>query len=214
VDKWIRLRHVVSIAGAVRDKATSRPINGARVEITEYPEAFGALLAAKAANPAWTRRRERLDRVYSRADGLFCFVDLPAGRYRLNVSAPEMGTRYGVVKVENLEVQTDPGEGRVPVTPADVELPPTRIHGTVTDAVTGQPIPGARVRLLGDTVVVKTGDDGTYDLSQQIAGKPTLHVATPGYKPEARKLELAAGQERVEDLALQSASDGDVRATR
>ena len=201
------IRHVVSIAGAVRDKATQRPIAGALVEVAEGPPTFRALLAAKAANPAWTRRRERLDRVYSRMDGAFCFVDLPAGRYRLNVSAPEMGTRYGVVRVENLEVQPDPGEGRVPVTPADVELPSTRIHGTVTDAVTGKPIPGARVRLLGDTVVVKTGDDGAYDLSQQIAGKPTLQVTAPRYKPEARKLELAAGQERVEDLALQPVSE-------
>ena len=201
------IRHVVSIAGAVRDKATQRPIAGALVEITEGPPAFRALLAAKAANPAWTRRRERLDRVYSRADGAFCFVDLPAGPYRLNVSAPEMGTRYGVVEVENLEVQPDPGEGPIPVARADVELPPTRIHGTVTDAVTGKPIPGARVRLLGDTVVVKTGDDGTYDLSQQIAGEPTLQVTAPRYKPEARKLELAAGQERVEDLALQPVSE-------
>ena len=201
------IRHVVSIAGAVRDKATQRPIAGARVEITAGPPAFEALLAAKAANPAWTRRRERLDRVYSQADGAFCFVDLPAGRYRLNVSAPEMGTRYGVDEVENLEVQPDPGEGRVPVAPADVELPPTWIHGTVTDAATGQPIPGARVRLLGDTVVVKTGDDGAYDLGQQIAGEPTLQATAPHYKPEARKLELAAGQERVEDLALQPVSE-------
>jgi hypothetical protein len=178
-----------------------------RVEITEGPPAFRALLAAKAANPAWARRRERLDRVYSRTDGAFCFVDLPPGRYRLNVSAPEMGTRYGVVKVEKLEVQPDPGEGRVPVARADVELPPTWIHGTVTDAVTGMPIPGAGVRLLGDTVVVKTGDDGAYDLSQQIAGEPTLQAMAPRYKPEARKLELAAGQERVEDLALQPVSE-------
>jgi len=207
VDPEKPIRHVVSIAGAVRDKATQRPIAGALVEVAEGPPAFRALLAAKAANPAWTRRRERLDRVYSRPDGVFCFVDLPAGHYRLKVSAPAMGTRYGAAEVGIYEVQPDPGEGRVPMAPANVELPPTRIHGTVTDAVTGKPIPSARVRLLGDTVVVKTGDDGTYDLSQQLAGGPTLQVTAPRYKPEARKLELAAGQERVEDLALQPVSD-------
>ena len=114
MDTEIRLRHVVSIAGAVRDKATSRPIGGALVEITECPPAFRALLAAKAADPAWARRRERLDRVYSRADGAFYFVDLPAGSYRLKVSAPEMGTRYGVVEVGPCEVQADPGEGPIP----------------------------------------------------------------------------------------------------
>lgn len=196
------IRHVVSIAGAVRDKATQRPIAGALVEIAEGPPTFRALLAAKAANPAWTRRRERLDRVYSRPDGVFCFTDLPAGHYRLKISAPALGTRYGVAEVGLYEVLPDPGAGQVPVARANVDLPPTRIHGTVTDAVTGKPIPGARVRLRGDTVVVRTGGDGTYDLSQQIAGEPTLQVTAPSYKPEARKLELAAGQERVEDLAL------------
>jgi hypothetical protein len=203
----IRLRHVVAIAGVVRDKATSRPIGGARVEILEGPPALRALLAAKAADPAWAHRRERLDRVYSRADGAFYFVDLPPGSYRLRVSAPDLGTRYGVAEVGPCEVQAVPENGTFTVAQADVDLPPTRIHGTVTEAVTGKPIPGARVRLLGDTVVVKTGDDGAYDLSQQIAGEPTLQVTAPRYRPEARKLELAAGQERVEDLALQPVSE-------
>lgn len=201
------IRHVVSIAGAVRDKATQRPIAGALVEVAEGPPTFRALLAAKAANPAWTRRRERLDRVYSRTDGVFCFVDLPAGHYRLKISAPAMGTRYGAVELGPYEVKAAPEEGPLPVARADANLPPTQIHGTVTDAVTQKPIPGARVRLLGDTVVVRTGDDGVYDLSRQIAGAPTLQVTAPRYKPEARKLELAAGQERVEDLALQPVSE-------
>jgi hypothetical protein len=203
----IRLRHVVSIAGVVRDKATSRPIGGARVEITECPEAFRALLAAKAADPTWARRRERVDRVHSRADGVFYFADLPPGSYRLRVSAPDLGTRYGVMEVGPCEVQAVPEEGPFAAARADADLPVTRIHGTVTEAVTGKPILGARVRLLGDTVVVKTGDDGTYDLSQQIAGEPNLQVTAPRYKPEARKLTLAAGQEHVEDLALQPVSE-------
>ena len=207
MDPEIRLRHVVSIAGVVRDKATSRPIGGALVEITECPPAFRALLAAKAADPAWAHRRERLDRVHSRADGAFYFVDLPPGSYRLNVSAPDLGTRYGVAEVGPCEVQAVPERDRSRWRRRMWSLPPTRIHGTVTDAVTGKPIPGARVRLLGDTVVVKTGDDGAYDLSQQIAGEPTLQVTAPRYRPEARKLELAAGQERVEDLALQPVSE-------
>jgi hypothetical protein len=235
VDKWIRLRHVVSIAGVVRDSATLLTINGelveiqegspetqklraagvaippgfrtvriggALVEILEGPAAFQALLAAKAADPAWTSRLERPDRVYSRSDGLFCFVDLPPGSYRLQVSAPALGTRYGMVEVGPLVVNAAPDSGPVEVARVNADLPPTRIHGAVTDAVTRKPIPGARVRLLGDTVVVKTGDDGTYDLSQQIAGQPNLEVTAPRYRPEARKLELAAGQERIENLAL------------
>ena len=131
------------------------------------------MLAAQAADPAWQHRQERPDRTVSQSDGIFTFVDLPPGPYRLKVSAPEMGSRYGTVEIGPFEVQAAPAEGPFSVARADVDLPPTRIRGVITDAATGQPIPAARVRLLGDTTVVKTGDDGSYDLSRQIAGKPT-----------------------------------------
>ena len=149
------------------------------------------------------RRSDRPDRVFSQPDGIFCFVDLPPGLYRLRVSAPEMGSRYGAVEIGPFEVQAAPVTGPFPVARADVDLPPTRIHGVITDAVTGKPIPATRVRLLGDTTVVKTGDDGAYDLSRQIAGKPTLQVTASRFQSATRRVELAAGQERVEDFALQ-----------
>jgi hypothetical protein len=199
----IRIRHVVSIAGAVQDRATRTRIGGARVEITEGPPAFQAMLAAQAADPAWQHRQERPDRTVSQSDGIFIFVDLPSGPHRLRVSAPEMGSRYGAVEVGPIEVQAVPAEGPFSAARADVDLPPTRIRGVVTDAVTGRAIPAARVRLLGDTTVVKTGDDGAYDLSRQIAGKPTLQATALRFQPKTRQLELAAGQERVENLALQ-----------
>lgn len=203
MDTGIRIRHVVSIAGAVRDKTTLLRVGGALVEIVEGPPAFRALLETQAADPAWRRRLDRPDRVFSQPDGIFCFVDLPPGPYRLRVSAPELGTRYGAVEIGPFEVQATPADGPFPVARADVDLPPTRIHGVVTDAVSGNPVPAARVRLLGDTVVVKTGDDGAYDLSRQIAGKPTLQVTASRFQSQTRQLELAAGQERVENLALQ-----------
>ncbi len=162
MDTGIRIRHVVSIAGAVRDKATllrvdgklveilegspaletlraagvpappgfrTLRIGGALVEILEGPPAFQALLAAQAADPEWRRRPDRPDRVFSQSDGIFCFVDLPPGPYRLRVSAPELGTRYGVVEIGPFEVQAAPAEGPFPVARADVDLPPTRIRG-------------------------------------------------------------------------------------
>jgi hypothetical protein len=199
----IRIRHVVSIAGAVRDQASALRVAGVLVEIVEGPPAFRALLDALAVDPAWAGRRERLDRVYSQSDGIFCFVDLPAGPYRLRASAPAMGTRYGAVETGPLQVQADPGQGPVPAAQVEIDLPPTRVHGLVSDAATGQPIPAARVHLLGDTAVVKTRYDGSYDLSCQVAGKPRLHAVAPRYRAVTRQIELAAGQERVENLALQ-----------
>jgi hypothetical protein len=201
---WIR--HVVSIAGALRNKATLHRVGGARVEIIEGPPAFHALVEAHTADPAWLRRRERLNQVYSRSDGIYFFLDLPPGPYRLRASVPEMGTRYGTVEIGPIAVEAAPAEGPFRVARADADLPPTRVHGIVTDALTGKPVAAARVRLLGDTAIVKTGDDGSYDLSSLVAGQPALQVTAPRYKPTTRKLELAAGQERVENLVLQPAN--------
>ena len=236
MDTGIRIRHVVCIAGAVRDKATllsvdgklveilegspdlqalraagvlvppgfwTQRIGGALVEILESPPAFRVLLEAQAADPARSRRPDRLDRVFSQSDGIFYFVDLPPGPYRLRVTAPEMGTRYGEAKIGPLDVKAAPAEGPFPLARADVDLPPTRIHGVVTDAVSGRPMPAARVRLLGDTTVVKTGDDGAYDLSRQIAGAPALQVTALNFQPVTRRLALAAGDDCVADFALQ-----------
>jgi hypothetical protein len=235
MDTGIRIRHVVSIAGAVRDKATLLLVNGklveilegspdlqalraagvpvppgfrtlriggALVEILEGPPAFKALLEAQAADPAWIRRPARLDRVFSQSDGIFRFVNLPPGPYRLRVSAAELGSRYGAVEIGPLEVQAAPAEGPFPVARADVDLPPTRVHGVVADAVSGKPIPAARVRLLGDTAVVKTSDDGMYELTRQVAGKPTIQVTAARFKASVRQVQLAPGQDRVEDFAL------------
>jgi hypothetical protein len=199
----IRIRHVVSIAGAVQDRASQKRLGGALVQITGGPPAFQTMLAAQAADPAWQRRRQRLDQALSQADGIFTFLDLPPGPYRLRISAPEHGSRYGIVEMGPVQVQPAPDSGPVPVVEVTAALPPTRIHGTVTEAASGNPLPGAAVRLLGDTAVVKTGDDGTYELSQQIAGRPALQVTAARFQPATRRIELVAGQERVEDFALQ-----------
>jgi nucleoid-associated protein YgaU len=199
----IRIRHVVSIAGVVQDRATQARMAGALVEITDGPPAFHAILAAHAADPAWRQRAERIDRTVSKPDGIFTLVDLPAGPYRLRVSAPEQGSRYGVVEAGPFKVRTAPPDGPFVATQAPIDLPPTRIRGVVSDASTGQPVALARVRLRGDAAVVKTGDDGAYDLNRQIAGKPTLEVTAARFQSITRHVELAAGQERVEDVALQ-----------
>ena len=116
---------------------------------------------------------------------------------------PELGSRYGAVEIGPLDVKVAPAEGPFPVARADVDLPPTRIHGVVTHAVSGRPMPAARVRLLGDTTVVKTGDDGTYELTRQVAGAPALQVTAPDFQPVTRRLALAAGDDCVADFALQ-----------
>jgi hypothetical protein len=148
------------------------------------------------------RLRQRIDQTRTQADGIFYFINLPPGPYRLRVSAPEMGSRYGVEEIGPVDVQAAPEAGPFPVARADADLPPTRIHGVVTAASTGRPVLAARVRLLGDTTILRTGEDGRYTLTRLVAGKPTIEVTAADFKRSTRKIELAAGQDRQEDFAL------------
>lgn len=200
----IRLRHVASIAGAVQDSASRARLGGALVEITDGPPVFQEMLAAQAGSAAWAQRRERLDRTFSQADGIFFFTDLPAGSYRLRVSAPDWGSRYGVVDTGPIQVQPAPDSGPVPVAQISVALPPTRIHGVITQAATGQPVAGAQVRLRGDTVTVRSGDSGQFELTTLVKGKPTIEVMASGLQTITRQVELAPGQARQEDFVLQA----------
>ena len=200
----ITFRHVVSIAGVVRDKANKARLANALVEIIEGPPAFQAIVNACKANPAWQNRRDRIDRTWSQADGIFTFVDLPPGaNYRLRISIPSLGTQYGTVEIDALEVKQPMEYQPIPVTRADVALPPTRIHGVVTDQATSEPLAGARARLYGDTQIVVTTDNGVYELTRLVKGAPTLEVTAAKFVTVVKKVELAAGQDRIEDIQLQ-----------
>lgn len=159
---------------------------------------------------AWQRRHPPFDHTYSQGDGVFFFPDLPPGepgeQYRLRVSVPNKGTRYGVVETESVTVLVRP-EGR-PATPArvDVELPVTRIHGRVTDDA-AEPVAGARVRLRADTTVVRSRADGRYELSQLLAGNPSLEVLAPGFVTFSQSIDaLAVGESRQVDVTLRPLS--------
>lgn len=164
----------------------------------------------RAVSPAWQRRHPRVDHTLSQGDGVFFFTDLPPGeageQYRLRVSVPDTGTRYGVVETDAVTAPTRPDDR--PATPArvDVELPVTRIHGQVVDDG-GEPVAGARVRLGADTTVVRTWANGRYQLSRLLAGNPTLVVSAPGFVTFSQPVEaLAAGEARQVDVTLQPAS--------
>jgi hypothetical protein len=71
----------LAIAGYVIDGVNKRPIAGASVAITNSPEAFHKLvaIAQTKAGSTWSSLAVRLDRMVSKADGGFHFVDLPDG---------------------------------------------------------------------------------------------------------------------------------------
>jgi hypothetical protein len=210
----ITIRHVVAIAGVVRavritdqiDHTTWREgrIPNALVEIIAGPPAFETLVTTLAAIPAWERQHQRIDRAWSQADGVFFFQDLPPGDYRLRISAPAWGTRYGSTETDPIMVPPAPVGERVRMQWVEVTLPVTRVQGVVTDGGTGDPIPGATVRLRGDATIVLTKEDGSYELIRLVQGKPLVEASAPNFKGATRRVELAPGQARTVNFRLES----------
>ncbi len=202
----IVIRHVVSIAGCVRESASAVPplvtrdlerrLAGALVEIVAGPPAFETMRAVQAVNP---KTRRRLDQTCSQADGIYVFVDLPPGAYRLRISAPQQGSRFGMVEAGPVEVAP---AAAVFVARADVTLPSTRVRGVVTRLDTGDPVENALVRVRADTQSVRTDDAGRYELRRMLQGSPTIEVSAPNLAPARRTITLAAGQEQVVDIQL------------
>lgn len=206
--QWLpfELTWAVSIAGRVTDGVTGAAIPGARVEIVKGPKTFETRRRILANDPAWERKKERLDRTFSQADGIYVLVNLPSGLYRLQVTAPAPSSRYATAETGFIRVwATRDPEGRIKLDPADVILSPTRIHGRVTRADTGQPVAGARVRLRGDINVVRTDAEGGYALANLVASSPTLEVSAPSFEVASQKVTLEAGQDQKVDVVLQPA---------
>jgi hypothetical protein len=212
MSEGIKIRRVVSIAGVVRalraidpiDHATWREgrIPEALVEITAGPPAFETMVATLAANPGWDRQRQRIDRVWSQADGVFYFLDLPPGDYRLRLSAPSWGSRYGSAESDPITVLPAPVGERVQMRWVEVALPVTSVQGIVTHAETGDPIPGVSVRLRGDATGVRTREDGSYELLRLVQGRPLVEASAPQFRIATRRVELAPGQARTVNFRL------------
>jgi Carboxypeptidase regulatory-like domain len=115
---WEIVRHQVAIGGCVLD-ASNKPIAQAQVTIMSMPEEFSLRVegAARAAGTNWEDLDERLDRALSRMDGIFYFLDLPAGRYTVRAIDPRSGA-----KDEKSVSVTRNQDGKVNMAVADFKL--------------------------------------------------------------------------------------------
>ena len=73
--------------------------------ITSMPEKFSTRVAAAAAaaSDSWENQSQRVDRTQSRNDGFFYFMDLPSGKYDLQVT----GSRVESKTMKKLTVKQD-----------------------------------------------------------------------------------------------------------
>ncbi len=80
-----------------------------------------------------------------------------------------------------------------------------RLHGQITDP-SGAVIPAASIKLQGSTgqTVSATSDAvGAYDIKNLVPGKYSISVTAKGFAPIKQDVEIAAGQNRNADIALE-----------
>jgi hypothetical protein len=209
------VRRAASITGVVLDAVTKAPIAGALVAIAGDTAGFKAMLDALAAELGWSDQVARPDRRLTAPDGLYYFVNLPAGSYDLQISVPRMGTRYGSFARSGVQVlAAAPGAAPAwPPCPVTL-LQPTCVTGLVSSAASKAPIAGAQVWLRGDTNVALTNTDGTYALTGLVVGAPgpgsattpgtvTVEVSAGGFQSASLPAILAAGQAQTVNAALE-----------
>jgi hypothetical protein len=81
-----------------------------------------------------------------------------------------------------------------------------RIGGTVTEAQTGAPVPGATVTVTGGSLIggpktITTGDDGHYDVVELPPGTYNVEVSYSGVKPIKRRVVVRQGELLPLDIA-------------
>ncbi|HXF94647.1 MAG TPA: SusC/RagA family TonB-linked outer membrane protein [Gemmatimonadales bacterium] len=86
--------------------------------------------------------------------------------------------------------------------PAAATAQQGRVEGRVTDQASGQPIAGARVVIVGTTLVTLTNAEGRYALVNVPAGQATVRVTAIGYGAASRTVTVAADAVTTEDVTL------------
>ena len=88
--------------------------------------------------------------------------------------------------------------------PAAVQAQATgSVTGTVLDRVSGQPVMGARMVLVGTRRQAVTNQDGSFRFDDVPAGEATLRVLRIGYAPQDQTVAVTAGQPTTADFRLE-----------
>jgi TonB-linked SusC/RagA family outer membrane protein len=76
------------------------------------------------------------------------------------------------------------------------------VAGRVTDQASGQPLVGARVTVMGTSLIAQTSADGRYTLSRVPGGQLTVRASAVGFGAASRVVTVNPGETAVVDLVL------------
>lgn len=77
------------------------------------------------------------------------------------------------------------------------------ITGTVTDSITGLPVPNATITLVQQSMVTETDEEGTYTFDELYEGSYTVGCFAPGYQvPDPEITSLGNNDSLVIDFSL------------
>ena len=111
--------------------------------------------------------------------------------------AGPLTSRMALVSLFQELPSAERAEGRTPLAlPAGASAQQGTVSGVVTDQASGQPIVGARVGVVGTTLVTQTNAEGRYTLGRIPAGQVTLRVSAIGYAAGTPSVTVAAGERR------------------
>lgn len=77
-----------------------------------------------------------------------------------------------------------------------------KISGKVTDANTGEPLPGANVFIVGTAMGAATDQNGHYVIENVPPGRYTVQVSFIGYQPASRTVRVTSGAEVTVNFGL------------
>ena len=80
--------------------------------------------------------------------------------------------------------------------------PPGTVTGIVTNALTGQPIAGATVRVDNSTASTTTDSNGRFTLNNAPSGSQTLRTTASGFVTETRTITIVAGGSLDQTISL------------
>ena len=172
-------RRRIAIAGRVIYSRTGRNVEGANV---------------RASGPSIAQTR-------TAPDGLFCFFDLPEGRYTMQASLPKAGKRYAMTQ-RDAEVLRDLA-GRFSMATVVLSLDDTAVSGTITGENPGGGLVMAEVRIKGSGERAFSDGQGQYILAGIEPGNRTILVHLQGYKPASYSVDIEVpGSSHTIDFTL------------